>query len=250
MSESAETEANRPPPKTLGQKIRRVVVITLSVVALLFILALIPITWVASGIPAKSAAAHVDAWPAPFATPVIGIPQTEPHTCGYLALSAVYRAYGLSPEDENLRFRLGVDRTANPFDAESTGTLHPDLLRVLTQDHFSYRFLDPDESEAAQKLCDHLENQQAALLLVRLRTCGKLHWICAAACDNDILHIADSLQTTATQEPAAEFLRDCALSVILLTPLTPASSIPEAFPHQDGMAEISKIRDRIAARNR
>ena len=74
--------------------------------------------------------------------PAIIDPQTEPHTCGLHSLRSIYRAYGLNPDEHELRERLGVDTPANPADPTSTGTLQPDISRVLAQDGFLIHALD------------------------------------------------------------------------------------------------------------
>ena len=40
------------------------------------------------------------------------VPQSDDCGCGYFALSAVYRYYGLSPRDLSLRALLGTDHVA------------------------------------------------------------------------------------------------------------------------------------------
>ena len=69
--------------------------------------------------------------------------QTEGSTCGLHALSSVYRAHGLNGEVFRLRARLGIDIPALPFLEHTTGTLQPDLLRVLAQDGFRGTLLKP-----------------------------------------------------------------------------------------------------------
>ena len=63
--------------------------------------------------------------------------QFEKHTCGLHTLRSIYQAYGLNPDAENLRVRLGVDVQANPADPTSTGTVQPDVLQVWIRTAFT-----------------------------------------------------------------------------------------------------------------
>lgn len=242
VDSKAGSDSGEQPP-TILQRVRRTVVITFSLIALLFVCLLFPMTCVVSGISSKSGAWHSDDRPTQTATTTAPIPQFEDHTCGFLALAAAYRAYGLDPEAENLRFRLGVDRVANPYDAESTGTLHPDLLRVIRQDRFAYTFLDPTNATSQQSLCEHLQQQQLALLLITRRENGNLHWVAADQCEDERFRIVDSLK----DEPVWEddtFLSQHVVSIVCLRP-TEAGDVADADPHLDGVAEMNRVRKRL-----
>ena len=74
--------------------------------------------------------------PADFASDTFPDIQTEGFTCGVHAVHAIYRAYGLDPEEERVRWHLGVDTKAVFWMEDSTGALHPDVFMVLRQDGF------------------------------------------------------------------------------------------------------------------
>jgi len=179
--------------------------------------------------------------PTEWATP---IPQVESHTCGYLSLAAAYEAYGLSADDKNIRFRLGVDRAAHPFDEHSTGTLHPDLFRVLHQDGFSYAVIDPALESAAARICDHLDSEHMAMLLIQRRQNMALHWVLADNCSNERIRIVDSLEAEPYYEPFGDFLENHVVSAVLIDTQRGGS----VAPHRDGTAEMNQVRIRIADR--
>ena len=144
----------------------------------------------------------------------VPILQLEDHTCGFLALSAAYTVYGLSPEAKNLRYRLGVDTAAHPFDATSTGTLHPDLLRVLVQDGFSYALIDPGDDSASDLLTAHLGSANLALVLIKRRETGGLHWVLADGETDGKIRIVDSLAERVYEENIRAYLRESVLSIV------------------------------------
>lgn len=175
--------------------------------------------------------------------------QLESHTCGLLTLSAAYTLYDLQLEEKNLRYRLGVDVPANPLDSSSTGTLHPDLLRVLVQDGFTYEMPSPF-LDADVRLRNHLQTGNVALILIRRRETGGLHWVLADALDGDSLRIVDSLQTLPVTEPIADYFNHRVLSAILIKPNPsfpdPLGSGPAvAQAHGDGAAEMVRVKQRL-----
>ena len=141
--------------------------------------------------------------------------QTEGHTCGMHALRAAYRGYGLEPDEFDLRFRLGVDTAAVPGDGTSTGTLPPDLLRVLPQDGFAYTLLPLEDAGAEAQLKRHLRRGQVALALVEVTG---LHWVALDAAPGDRLRVVDSLSPQPYDVATPQFLGDQALSVVLIEP--------------------------------
>lgn len=197
----------------------------------------------------KAGAPRSATFPQPRLADPEPILQLEDHTCGLLSLSSAYRAYGLSPEAKNLRFRLGVDRTAHPFDAESTGTLHPDLLRVLVQDGFRYHLLNPRRDDAADLLDAHLDSGNLALLLIRRRENGGLHWVLTDRLEQDALRIVDSLREDVYTEPGGEFIRDHVLSVIAVAPDGSRNEAALSDAHADGLAEMNRVRRRLRDRD-
>lgn len=145
--------------------------------------------------------------------------QVEGHTCGMHSISSVYKSYGLDPEAADLRFRMGVDRLANPFDKTTLGTVQPDLLRVVHQDGFATALLDLQEPEPAQKILrEHLESGHYAVTLIRRRQNGNLHWVVLSAWRDDTLTVVDSLADTPYPEPVADFMENHVLSVVLMKP--------------------------------
>lgn len=160
----------------------------------------------------------------PFARPSLFVPedQVEGHTCGFHAMSSVYRAYGLDPEANRLRFRLGTDKRATNFDPESLGTLHPDMLRVLGQDGFDASVVfEPKSAESLARIAAHIESGHPVVALVRA---PGLHWIVLAppreqgADTEPTTLIVDSLQAEATTEALRAFVMDRVLSAVLIKP--------------------------------
>ena len=89
--------------------------------------------------------------PQPRKTPVI-TEQTEPHTCGWHTLSSIYTTHRLNPNRLQLRERLGVDAPALPGISGSTGTVQPDMVRVLSQDGFLTTSLAPKSAATREAL--------------------------------------------------------------------------------------------------
>lgn len=215
-------------------------------VVLLFLALVAAVIYIAPRVSEKAGAHRSDATPSPRIGDAAPILQLESHTCGLLSLSAAYRVYGLSPEEKNLRFRLGVDRAAHPFDSESTGTLHPDLFRVLAQDGFNFSLIDPAASDAAAQLAAHLDGGDVAMLLIARRENGNLHWVLADAREGDRIRIVDSLAERPYMEPAAEFLSGFVLSIVAMAP-APAARSDLAGMHAAGVAEMDAVRRRWAS---
>lgn len=163
---------------------------------------------------------------APAAIPATFTPekQTEAHTCGFHALSTVYRAYGLEPEAMRLRFRLGTDKRGTNFDPESLGTLHPDMLRVLAQDGFGADLvLDPKSPASIERIAAHVRDGHAAVVLVRATG---LHWIVLAPTVDEtgagegetMTLVVDSLVEGPMPTPVAGIVSERVLSAILIRP--------------------------------
>lgn len=141
--------------------------------------------------------------------------QTEPHTCGLHSMNVIYRAYGLNPDDAKLRFRLGTDIPVNLFAPGTTGTIHPDILRVLEQDGFTSEVLVANE-ELASRLESHLTTGHPAMVLVKAST---WHWVVACGIDEKRnVTICDSLKPETYQEPLGSYAADRAQSVLLIRP--------------------------------
>jgi hypothetical protein len=202
---------------------------------------------VLANLPRKSDAPHAFVRPERLDGAAAPILQFEKHTCGLLALSAAYRIYGLTPADENLRTRLGVDLPANPLDSTSTGTLHPDLLRVLVQDGFGYALPDPAQGPAP--LRSHISEGNVALLLIARRQNGNLHWVLTDACGDEQLRIVDSLEAEAYHEPLVEFTATCVLSIVTIEPARGGTDGDVEQAHIDGLAELNRVRGRLGRAN-
>lgn len=141
--------------------------------------------------------------------------QTEPHTCGLHTLSTIYRAYGLDAGVQRLRFRLGTDRPFTNFLADSTGTIHPDMLRVLRQDGFEAELVLPG-AEAPARLADHLRRGHVAAALTKV---DEFHWVAlSSATTADRLLVCDSLREQPYERDCASYLAEGVYSLILIEP--------------------------------
>ena len=148
--------------------------------------------------------------PARVAQPLKPEVQTEPHTCGFHALSSIYRAYGLDPAVLKLRFRLGTDKPLTNFMADSTGTIPADIARVIKQDGFTFTELDPADIQSRALLSAHLRAGQTALALTHKDslTTG-LHWIAIENPPHDsssTFLICDSLAPEKVEEDSSSLL--------------------------------------------
>lgn len=188
---------------------------------------------------------------APQLAQALGPPevQLEDHTCGLHSLALVYRAHGLDPERERLRERLGVDVPAIEQDASTSGTLHPDLLRVLRQDHFEAQCLDLEGRGASLALERAVSARCAALVLVALPHSGGLHWVAAGRSDEPgRLRIFDSLVREPYDVALGEYLEQRALSVVTIAPDPSVEFTAAQSSHAEGLAEMGRVALRIAAR--
>lgn len=184
----------------------------------LFVLLCIPALFIAG--PRRYYSAKYDGPPHgqhPTAVPGALVPetQTEPHTCGFHALSSVYRAYGVDPTRADLRFRLGTDVPLINVDTSTAGTVHPDMLRVLKQDRFDATVIHPGSDDAAARITGHLDSGQVAIALV---TATGLHWVALEGIperSGDML-VCDSLHPEKSETSVDEFLRERAHSVVLI----------------------------------
>jgi len=173
--------------------------------------------------------------------------QFESDTCGLHSLRVIYRAYGLNPDEENLRERLGLAVPSNPFDGSSTGTVQPDMLRVLVQDNFAYELLAFDNGAATQ-LEEHLKGGDMAAVLIRRRENGNMHWVVARRMQEADIVVFDSLFDEPYTEEVQAFIEDCVLSCIMVRSRQEgAGSITDA--HTDGTLELLKAAGRYQAMN-
>lgn len=155
-------------------------------------------------------------------------------------MRSLYRAYGLDPDAFRLRFRLGTDEPAVQIDDETTGTLHPDLYRVLAQDGFATRTIDLDAAQTSD-LNKHLAADQLAIMLVYRKT---YHWVLLS--DGETtgqITVIDSLSDEPKQAALADVLRD-ALSITLVEPAPTGGALSAADAHALGLAEMSRAYQR------
>jgi len=153
--------------------------------------------------------------PTPTPMPIVAERQTEPHTCGLCSLVAIYKAYGLDPEADRLRFRLGTDKPLANFIPTSKGTVHPDMLRVLSQDGLRATVLRPSSEGTMLALTEHLDAGHPAMALVKV---NEFHWVVLGERAGDAVVVHDSLHDEPYQKRMTEYLRDEVYSLVLVRP--------------------------------
>lgn len=174
--------------------------------------------------------------------------QTEGFTCGVHALSTVYRAYGLDPEAERIRWRLGVDTKAVAWMGDSTGALHPDMLMVLYQDYFAVSELADYSRPGWDSMRRMLDTGHPMILLIKRRENGNLHWVVATrSLDDNKIEVYDPL----FDEPYSEtwdFLTD---HIVTAWHVQPTEDGEQAVSSIDalwgGMRSLDNVRKRINA---
>ena len=170
--------------------------------------------------------------------------QFESDTCGLHSLRVVYKAYGLNPDKENLRARLGLNVPANPLDQSTTGTVQPDILQVLVQDGFRYELIKTDRSEAPKRLLEHLRAGNMAIVLIARRENGNMHWVAAHKEDAGRVMILDSLFEESYLEDPFHFFPEAVLSCILVQKKEEGVRLS---PLQDGTEELFQTMRRYSA---
>ena len=174
--------------------------------------------------------------------------QTEGFTCGVHSLSTVYKAYGLDPEAERIRWRLGVDTKAVFYVSDSTGALHPDMYMVLAQDFFIIN-LPSDYGQAGwDEMRGHLEAGHPAVLLIKRRENGNLHWVVATrSLEDNRVEVYDSLfDLPYTEGP--EFLTDHVVTAMRVRPTPNGEQVTSSIDaHLEGMDALNAARKRIEA---
>ena len=225
------------------KKLQRILLWMLGIISALVVLIIAFIIFVVvPRIEFKSNATHANAHVAAVAVINELMPevQFESHTCGLHTLRIVYKAYGLNPDEENLRLRLGVDVSANPADSESTGTLHPDLYRVLIQDGFQYESLSlSDEASALDDMTQHLKKGNMAILLISRRENGNMHWVAASEIDNGNVKVIDSLFENPYSEQLADYMHKCILSCILVSKVEGRPPAQDLFTGADELVSVA-----------
>ncbi len=172
--------------------------------------------------------------------------QTEGFTCGVHALSTVYKAYGLDPEAERIRWRLGVDTKAVFYVSDSTGALHPDMYMVLAQDYFAVDELASYDDNGWKDMAAHLDRGHPVVLLIKRRENGNLHWVVATRLlDAGTIEVYDPL----FDEPYGEtpdFLYDHVVTAMLVRPTGNGEQAASSIDvHLTGMDALNKARKRI-----
>jgi hypothetical protein len=120
---------------------------------------------------------------------------------------------------------------ALPIDQSSTGTLQPDMLRVLAQDFFKVQALTGYSEENVQLLSNHFDRGLLAVALIKRRETGNLHWVVLAGMDapQQTLHIVDSLPRNEKfkySEPIQDFLSHVVLQLFLIEPSARGTTVP------------------------
>lgn len=174
--------------------------------------------------------------------------QTEGFTCGLHALSTVYSAYGLDADEERLRRRMGVDIKAVFYVPDSTGTLHPDMYMVLAQDFFKINELAHYDDIGWGDLRTHLDTGHPAVLLIKRRENGNLHWVVATrTLADDKIEIYDSLFDEPYEE-TPDFLTDHIVTAMLVKPTADGEqAMSSVDAHLAGMAALTDATKRIKA---
>jgi hypothetical protein len=170
--------------------------------------------------------------------------QTEGHTCGFHAVSSIYKSYGLDPVERRLRARLGTDNRSIIYDSTTTGSLHPDIYRVLAQDGFDCRFLDLEKADAQHALKDHLTQGRYALALIQRRENGNMHWVVLAGLKESALKICDPLKPETYEEDLQDYWSKCILSINLLTPSSQTAQPSLWRLHLAGLRDMYHAFDR------
>lgn len=154
--------------------------------------------------------------------------QVEGHTCGFHALSSIYKSYGMDPEAWKLRFRLGTDQPTVPG-TDTTGTLQPDMMRVLRQDGFEVSGAKTIEAERIRR---HLEAGHSAVAVVQRSV---MHWIVLAGLDGDELTVVDSMEPEPIYTPFDTFRRK-AKNILLISPGVATNAVGAS--HLEGIGEM------------
>jgi hypothetical protein len=170
--------------------------------------------------------------------PIVPEKQVEKHTCGLHAVSEIYRSYGLDPVERRLRQRLGVDNRSFLYDATTTGCLHPDIYRVMTQDGFVCRSLDLRDKASKPELKKHLDEGRYALALIKRRENGNMHWIVICGRKENSLLICDSLKPGIYEEGLDDYWDKCLLSVILVSASNTKQNVPVWRLHASGVVDM------------
>lgn len=142
--------------------------------------------------------------PSEIRLPIRGRTQPDGDSCGFCAMAAVYRYYGLDPATRgfNLRDRLGVDHIVPtaltripglenlriPLPPWLRGTLPFDMFNVLHEDGFDVRTAPQQFPACVRALLKHLQRGHPALACVDSGS----HWVVISGISRTGLWVADS----------------------------------------------------------
>lgn len=191
---------------------------------------------------------HTDARPSAMPGAYTLEEQTEGFTCGVHAISTVYKAYGLDPEAERIRWRLGVDTKAVAWMGDSTGALHPDMLMVLYQDYFEVNELANYSRPGWDSMRDMLDTGHPMVLLIKRRENGNLHWVVATrSLVDDKIEIYDSLFDAPYAE-TWDFMTDHIVTAWHVKPTDDGEqAVPSINALLGGTRSLDNVRKRIKA---
>ena len=172
--------------------------------------------------------------------------QTDPAGCGAHSIHAVYRAYGLDVDRENVRWRLGIDTKAVFWLGTSTGTLHPDMYMVLRQDGFDVQSMELGLDRSHDEILQHVDSGHLLILLIQRRQNGHLHWVAVDGREGDDYLVYDSLEKVPYRE-TREFTDRFVVTAFALQPSGELrTGLWESIGHLlDGSKELGRFRDRM-----
>lgn len=155
--------------------------------------------------------------------------QFQDCTSGLHALNRVYSHYGQKTEKRILGKRMGID----PQDKEAErnkyrACLHPDLIRMLTEDslYFESLCLDQNLRKSIKSLKRKLHNGGIAMVLIRRRENGNMHWVTAQKAPLEKLMLHDCLSSKTYTVCAYKFIRECVLSCFFIRPKSQQDTLP------------------------
>lgn len=145
-------------------------------------------------------------YPAKFKLNIQAEPQVDGHTCGYRSASSVYKYYGLSPKEMELRIYLGTDHLL-PYtvpcrdqieewmggvDHGLSGTSPMDMFATLWWDGFDLQVAKTNKERYTNELREHLSLGHPALCLMH----NIFHWVVINGYDETGFWIVDSIKWT------------------------------------------------------
>lgn len=184
--------------------------------------------------------APINQIPKEFPNPLQPKLQKDSFSCGFLAMEALYESYELDIVKANLRGRLGTDKPAIPFLADSKGTLQPDLFRVLAQDGFEYFPINAKKIKNLDPIIDHLKTEHYALALVKSEKTGGLHWVVFTEIVEGEVVIADSLGAQIYNRKVGNYFDERVLSVVLVKLNETVINKKNNENHKRGLVEMLK----------